>query len=125
MPATLGAAIVLAQGVAHAPRESGVSELELHRMGAWDHSLIEAEQGVPIVWGWALRRMLGAGLCCAIGIMHSYMAANDAARTTIDIRSGARWLESAFVGDAAPQGHHWFAQREPMPALGGALRITA
>jgi hypothetical protein len=44
---------------------------------AWDLSLLEAEQGLPIVWGWALRRPPGAGLICYIGIMHGAAAAND------------------------------------------------
>jgi hypothetical protein len=38
---------------------------------AWDLSLLEAEQGLPIVWGWALRRPPGAGLICYIGIMQA------------------------------------------------------
>jgi hypothetical protein len=47
-------------------------------MDAWELSQIDAEQGARIVWTWALRRLPGAGLLCAIGIMHGYLAANDA-----------------------------------------------
>ena len=39
--------------------------------------MLEAEQGVPIVWGWALRRLPGTGLICAIGFWHGLVAAND------------------------------------------------
>ena len=47
-------------------------------MDAWDLSMLEAEQGVPVVWGWALRRLPGAGLMCLfIGTAHGTVAAND------------------------------------------------
>jgi len=45
-------------------------------MDAWELSVLEAEQGLPVVWGWALRRLPGAGLICCIGAMHG-AAAND------------------------------------------------
>jgi hypothetical protein len=46
-------------------------------MDPWDLSMLEAEQGLPVVWGWALRQLPGAGLLCCIGIWHGTQAAND------------------------------------------------
>jgi len=39
--------------------------------------MLEAEQGLLVVWGWALRRLPGAGLICCIGILHGTAAANE------------------------------------------------
>jgi hypothetical protein len=36
-------------------------------MNACDFSMLDAEQGVAIVWGWALRRLPGGGMICAMG----------------------------------------------------------
>jgi hypothetical protein len=46
-------------------------------MDPWQLSQLEAAQGLPVAWGWALRRLPGAGLLCCIGIWHGTQAAND------------------------------------------------
>ena len=46
-------------------------------MDAWDLSMLEAKKGLRVVWGWALRRIPGAGLICCIGRMYSTAAANE------------------------------------------------
>jgi|PlaIllAssembly_1097288.scaffolds.fasta_scaffold78159_2 hypothetical protein len=46
-------------------------------MDPWELSMLEAEQGLLVVWGWALRRLPGAGLICCIGILHGTAAANE------------------------------------------------
>jgi len=37
----------------------------------------DAADGLPVVWGQALRRPPGAGLLCAIGYWHGPRAEND------------------------------------------------
>jgi hypothetical protein len=43
----------------------------------WTLSQLEASQGLPVVWGWALLLLPGAGLLCCIGILHAMQAAKD------------------------------------------------
>jgi hypothetical protein len=46
-------------------------------MDSWDLSMLEATQGMRVVWGWALRKLPGAGLLCCIGVMHGTRAENE------------------------------------------------
>jgi len=39
--------------------------------------MLEAEHGMPVVWGRALRKLPGAGLKCSIGGLHRLRAPND------------------------------------------------
>ena len=57
--------------------DSDCARVHLRPTDAWDLSMLEAEQGVPVVWGWALRRLPGVGLICCIGIWNSVIAMNE------------------------------------------------